>query len=547
VNLAAAATDAVWAAAIALGVWRRDRLAAAAGGATAALAVVAPQAVVAGVLAGQAARCTQAWAAGRALRRREPERRVIGAGFSARSVKHWKTMAREHPVRAALASRFVPGEQEALFTSAGFTRSASAGLIVAAAVSWSLWTVLFVGVPMLGVVLIATRAWATAGPAGLAAGLVLSICLPRPAALSMTRNGRRQLRIAWHRMIRREYWPAGVQYALLSPLLVRLGLRHGAAAFTCCNPGITGGGGMVGESKKAILEGLNGSTALLAAELIAPAEDPEGRVRSALDAIARRSELGGFPVMLKPDAGERGFAVHLARCEEDVRRYFRRIHSAALVQRFHPGPHECGVLWVRVGGADGRRGRVFSITRKEFPVVTGDGRRTLEDLIHDHPRLHCQAAVFLERFAEQREQVLALGQTMRLAQAGNHCQGTLFRDGTDLKTPALEEAIDAAARSFVGGLDIGRFDLRYESDELLRQGQGFAIVELNGTAGESTNIYDPDRSIWWAYSVLAEQWRLMYRLGAERQQAGARPMPLWRLWRDARRHFRQRSGSAISD
>ncbi len=40
-----------------------------------------------------------------------------------------------------------------------------------------------------------------------------------------------------------------------------------------------------------------------------------------------------------------------------------------------------------------------------------------------------------------------------------------------------------------GGLDFGRFDLRYASDEDLKAGRGFKIIELNGTMSESTNLY----------------------------------------------------------
>jgi hypothetical protein len=187
------------------------------------------------------------------------------------------------------------------------------------------------------------------------------------------------------------------------------------------------------------------------------------------------------------------------------------------------------------------------VTRKEFPVIVGDGRRTLEQLIHAHPRFHRQAGVFLERFAAERGRVLAPGESLRLALSGNHCQGTLFSDGADLITPDLELAIDRLARGFKGGLDIGRFDIRYESDEALRRGDGFAVVELNGTMGESTNIYDPERSIFWAYSVLGAQWKLLYELGAARRREGARPLSVLEIWRELRRHLRERSGPAVAD
>ena len=44
-----------------------------------------------------------------------------------------------------------------------------------------------------------------------------------------------------------------------------------------------------------------------------------------------------------------------------------------------------------------RRGRILSITDKHFPVVTGDGRSTLEDLVWAHARYRMQASTFLDR------------------------------------------------------------------------------------------------------------------------------------------------------
>jgi hypothetical protein len=153
--------------------------------------------------------------------------------------------------------------------------------------------------------------------------------------------------------------------------------------------------------------------------------------------------------------------------------------------------------------------------------------------------------------------VLAAGERVRLAESGNHCQGTLFRDGSDLITPALEDAIDRIARGYQPAasgatragaqLDIGRFDVRYESDEALRRGEGFSIIEFNGTAGESTNIYDPERSIFWMYRVLAGQWRLMYELGAARRREGAKPLSLLEILRGTRAYNRERTGSALAD
>jgi hypothetical protein len=55
---------------------------------------------------------------------------------------------------------------------------------------------------------------------------------------------------------------------------------------------------------------------------------------------------------------------------------------------------------------------------------------------------------------------LAPGERFQPAIAGNHAQGTLFRDGGHLSTPALERRVDEIARSYPW-LYVGRVDVRY--------------------------------------------------------------------------------------
>lgn len=82
---------------------------------------------------------------------------------------------------------------------------------------------------------------------------------------------------------------------------------------------------------------------------------------------------------------------------------------------------------------------------------------------------------------------------------------------------------------------------------MLRQGQGFAIVELNGTSSEATNLYDPSRGLVWAYGILFRQWAHLYRLGAARVREGWPRMSLANLHAEMRAQFENRPGSPISD
>ncbi|MCL4221222.1 MAG: alpha/beta fold hydrolase [Phycisphaerales bacterium] len=348
-----------------------------------------------------------------------------------------------------------------------------------------------------------------------------------------TWTGRRRIQAAIARALHHEWWPMLVFYTpVWLSIPIMLLRRRGRLVFTATNPGIENGGGFVGESKSGILSRFpSDEPTVLHARLIDGSQP--GAARAALDLLATDPALGGFPVVLKPDAGQRGVGVTLARSPDDVRAYFARQPGPALLQRFHPGPCECGVFWMRKPAhldprpVHQRDGFIFSVNRKLFQHLEGDGTSTIRRLIWAHPRYRCQARLFLARFADQLDEVLPAGQRLLLSFAGNHAQGTCFVDGPELITPAFEAEINRIARSFRDdGFDFGRFDLRYENDELLAQGRGFAILELNGLTSESTNMYDPNRSLRWAWSILLAQWRHADRIGLERAAAGTRPLRL---------------------
>ncbi|MEM9064467.1 MAG: alpha/beta fold hydrolase [Planctomycetota bacterium] len=342
-----------------------------------------------------------------------------------------------------------------------------------------------------------------------------------------TRRGRARLLAGIARPVRHEFWPTWAFYAPLVPYLLWLSIKHrGMMTFACCNPGIPNGGGMVGESKSSVMRGFREHPNALHCVLLGSGAQAEAEFAQHLES------LGSFPVIIKPDAGQRGVGVKLARDEATAHRVLREEAGPLCAQRYHPGPNECGVLWHR-DPEQPETGRVFGITHKSFPTVRGDGVRTIEHLILNDPRLRMQAGVFLERLGARAADVPKSGEVVRIAEAGNHSQGARFEDGEHLRSPQLEHTINELMLAYRGEngepVDFGRFDLRYESPELLREGKGFGIVELNGTFSESTNLYDPRRSILWAYSILFAQWRTLYQIGAWRRRSGAKPPRLREL------------------
>lgn len=374
---------------------------------------------------------------------------------------------------------------------------------------------------------------------------------PRVASL-LSLRGWRFTRIAFERLVHFEYWPTWAVYMPILPCLFGLAFKHRKLlAFTAANPAISNAGGFVGEHKFDILRDLGASEFVARSVLVASEADGAVRLARARELLR---EVGAYPIIAKPNEGQRGHAVKLIRDDAALAAYLAMIPGDVVLQAFAEGPKECGVLWCRhAGKADGF---IFSVTAKEFPVVEGDGECTLEQLIERHPRFRRQHRTFLTRFAAEATRVLARGEKSALGVAGNHCQGTKFVDGEHLITPELSAAVNGLCRAFarqrfandpLGGLDWVRFDVRYVSDELLRQGRGFTIVEMNGTSAESTNMYDPARSLWWSYGVLWRQWQRLFALGRERMDAGGRALTARELLAMNAAHARQRRGSSVAD
>lgn len=481
---------------------------------------------------------------------------ILGRGAGA-AVLTWPSIARRvpqerwaharswldrHAAGAIVGSRFLPGTRFALYVLSGVLRLPLAVFATWALVASVLWTPTIVLLtaalgdvfvkritPILGV------GWAPRITTALA--LIVVVRMIR-IALDRPRRVRAAARIA--RLLRWEFWPMWIFYAPVAAWIALLAIWHrGLSTITAANPGIADGG-TVGESKFDILQGLPADCTIPSARI------PIGELPGRVECLRTNAAANGwtFPLVLKPDVGQRGSGVKLVTDWNAAEAYLARLEAPVLAQPFHPGPFEAGVFYYRIPGQ--LRGRIFSITDKCFPVVVGDGSSTVDELIWSHPRFRLQGATFVERHRTMLNVVLNKGERFPLAIAGNHAQGTTFRDGKHLQTPALDRRIDEIAHRY-RGFFVGRFDIRYRDVDAFRAGQDIAIVELNGATGESTNIYDPEGSVWRAYRLLFRQWAIVFAIGAANRRAGARVTSRRRLLELVRRHRTEAAPFPVSD
>lgn len=436
-------------------------------------------------------------------------------------------------------SRFFPGTRLPAYVRAGLDRMPLAKFALITASTACLWTLLIF--QLLRLFPARAQSLGSALATLSLAGLALF------AALVLLRRFRAQLlpacRRAWLRLSRWEFWPAWLFYAPVALFYAFLALRfRGLTLPTLANLNQRHGG-LICESKFEILQELQRtSPEFVAATWLIPSGHLEDRL-AAVNSVLSRHNLS-YPFILKPDVAQRGAGFRKVDSPESLRQFLADVSVPLLLQPYIPGPFEAGIFYYRF--PSDRRGHLFAITRKRFPIVTGDGRRTLRELIHADPRASLFPLVYERRFSSLLDTVLNQGDTLRLVEAGNHCQGCIFEEGGDLGSDALRKTMDRIAFA-MPGFFVGRFDVRFASESALREGRDFRILELNGAGSEATSLYDVRNSLWSAYRTLYRQWRLIFAIGAENRRRAARPSSLISLWRDSRRFAASAGALPIAD
>ncbi len=230
---------------------------------------------------------------------------------------------------------------------------------------------------------------------------------------------RDRLGIKASRLARWEFWPS---WAFYPPIVVYIFARSARAtpfmAVTAANPCLKASG-IVGETKQDALQPLQANAPDYAAEftMLPVALSQTER----LEALRRFVAAGpGYPVVLKPDIGQRGRGVAVIRDEAQAADYLAAALDDVVAQR-HISGAEFGVFVYR--DPNTARVELLSIVNKCFPTVTGDGQRSLGELILDDPRARLIASGLFQRFAETLDEVPAAGTVVQLVEIGAHCRG----------------------------------------------------------------------------------------------------------------------------
>lgn len=299
--------------------------------------------------------------------------------------------------------------------------------------------------------------------------------------------------------------------------------------FTAANPGIIHGG-VFGESKIDILEKIEPKYRPTTLFFKVSATLPE--VISGVE----QSSLN-FPMIIKPDVGERGAEVEKIENKSELTHYLKRNKQDFIIQEFVDFDIELGVLYHKfpISGES----NITSIVQKEFLAVTGDGTSTIREMLKSNERAKLQMSTLEEKHGAHLDDVLSKGVYENLQPIGNHCLGTKFYSGQHLINSELVSVFDEIS-SDIEGFNFGRFDLKVSSIDDLYAGENIKVMELNGVTSEPGHIYDPKFNLLRAYKDTTISMKTSCRVSIENMKNGAKVTPFWTMIKLLRGHFSEK-------
>lgn len=325
-----------------------------------------------------------------------------------------------------------------------------------------------------------------------------------------------------------EYYPVYIANIPTVFFWVYFGIRSRSLFFfSAVNPVIETGG-VMGESKINIFN-------LLPAHTIPKTIFIEKEERDLNTILAKIQKKGiVFPLIAKPNVGERGFLVEKINNPAQLSLYLKKISVDFIIQDFITFPLEISVLYYRMPEA--QQGTITSVCIKKTLSVTGDGHSSIEILMQHYPRARFQLERFRKDYPQRLLAVPKKGQTIELEPIGNHSRGATFLNGNAHIDETLEGVFDAIALR-MEGIHYGRFDLKCESMEGLKQAKDFKILEFNGIASEPAHIYDPSYSTFQAYRDIFAHWKIIYKISKVQRKKGVAAMSWSEAYTSVRDYF----------
>lgn len=312
-----------------------------------------------------------------------------------------------------------------------------------------------------------------------------------------------------------EFWPFWIFYFPMYGYGLYLAIKaRSFSYFTAANPGMKFGGAF-GMDKMEILNSLD-KEYIPKGFLVC-----QGAVSQYIIKQMHTLEIS-FPIICKPNVGERGIGVEKIDSKENLVSFLKVYKQDIIVQEYIDFPIELGIFYHQypLSLKDG----ITSVVIKEFLSITGDGKSKFGDLVKDNNRAKSRISYLEKKYKSIWEQVIPDGSRYKLEPIGNHNRGTKFINGNHLINDQLISVFRKISKP-LRGYYYGRFDLKAKSLVDLQMGKNIKIIELNGVNSEPAHIYDPNYSLLKAYIEIINHMKLIYEISKETRKQGSKPDP----------------------
>lgn len=315
------------------------------------------------------------------------------------------------------------------------------------------------------------------------------------------------------KLVNYEYWPIWLFYFPISFYIIYLACKAKSTTyFTNVNPNIKHSG-LFRYSKFGVLQHI-------------PDEyKPKGILIKQGEFSDLKIHGFTFPIITKPDMGERGKGVALIQDIYALKKYVANNPGDFIIQEYCDFQEEAAVFYIRKPSE--KKGRITSFTTKKFLEVTGEGKSTICQLMSSSFRaklqIHRQKPEFLNTIPQK-------GEKIKIEAIGNHNRGTRFINANHLITDQLTDVFDQISQC-IPDFFYGRYDLKYTNLSDLESGKNFQIVELNGINSEPVHIYDQSTGLILAYKDFFKHYHDMYEISVENKKAGHKRIEFWSFWK----------------
>jgi hypothetical protein len=316
------------------------------------------------------------------------------------------------------------------------------------------------------------------------------------------------------KIVNYEYWPIWIFYIPIGLYICYCAIKaRSFTFFTSVNPCIKDSG-IIRYSKFGVLA------------YISEAYKPHGILVKSGDNLDDIYSEFSFPLIAKPDMGERGKGVALIADTKELKKYASQTKQDFIIQSYCDFPNEAAIFYVRKPSE--KSGKITSFTTKEFLSVTGDGHQNIKQLMSLTFRAKLQ---IYRQTAEFLNTIPSNGEIVKIEAIGNHNRGTKFINSNHLISTEIVDVFDAISKD-IPGFYYGRYDLKFKSLEDLKLGLNFKIVELNGINSEPVHIYDQTTGLIRAYRDFFNHVKCMYEISEENKKNGVKRTNSFMFWKD---------------